>query len=66
MNEFDMFLYVQNHIFRKAFTYFLVHRLGMGIESDAMGGKGLDEIPPSHAWPCSVENKLLSKQGEDH
>jgi hypothetical protein len=24
------------------------------------------ELPPSHGWPCSVENNLFSKQTETH
>lgn len=38
------------------------------IESDVKAGvgEGPHELPPSHGWPYSVENKLFSKQREVH
>ena len=40
-------------------------KLGFG-KLRVMWGGGAYELPTSHGWPCSIENKLLLKQRETH
>jgi hypothetical protein len=51
-----------------AFKYIIVDKLGIG-ELRVMRpgrGEGPYELPPSHGWPCSVENILFLKPRESH
>ena len=62
-----VFLVSMHESYYVAFNYFIFYRLGTG-ELRVMwgGGEGSYELPPSHSWPYSVDNKLFLKPREAH